>query len=225
MRTTKVKSVVTAGCLMLAFCLTIARTTNAQGCADDTDGDGTCDVDDNCVSVANPDQLDTYGDATGPQSGDACEPFNDRLNVTKLKVRAGATGASKGRVAVKGDFILHAGETFTGAAGIAVRVADALTLDENVPGLAGPVVCTTANRAIRCKGSSPLFAGNFKFGVPNTARDVLVRYTFKITKRSIEPLFDAPIGVTLTDLTNDLELQGHIGDCALANGSITCREF
>jgi hypothetical protein len=39
----------------------------------DTDGDGICDPVDNCVTVPNPDQLDTYGLSTGDGSGDACE--------------------------------------------------------------------------------------------------------------------------------------------------------
>ncbi len=214
----------TVGWLALALCLQ-ARPLLAQSCVDDTDGDGVCDVDDNCLDVPNADQLDTYGDATGPASGDACEAFNDRLNVTKLKVRAGATGAAKGRIAVKGDFLLQGGDSFTGASGIAVRVADALALDETAPGPSGTMVCLPANQALRCKGTGPLFSANFKFGQPNPMGDVAVRYSFKITKLNLNPLFDAPLGVTITDLTNGLELQGRIVDCALANGSITCREF
>jgi hypothetical protein len=61
----------------LAVAPTTSTTTTTTLPPPDTDGDGVPDVDDNCPTVANADQLDT--DADG--SGDACDPFpNDPDN-------------------------------------------------------------------------------------------------------------------------------------------------
>jgi cysteine-rich repeat protein len=56
----------------------------------DTDGDGICDPVDNCVTVPNPDQLDTYGLSSGDGSGDACEPKAE-ARINKVKIRAEAS--------------------------------------------------------------------------------------------------------------------------------------
>ena len=73
--------------------------------AADQDGDGVADANDNCPSVANPDQKNTYGDARG----DACEPrgaFKVRLTASRAKgsvwrVRLRATGTGHGVVTVR----------------------------------------------------------------------------------------------------------------------------
>lgn len=73
--------------------------------APDADGDGVPDASDNCPSVANPDQRNSYDDARG----DACEPraargrlrmtVHRRGSVWKLKLRA--TGSGRGVVTVR----------------------------------------------------------------------------------------------------------------------------
>ena len=45
----------------------------------DGDGDGVPDIDDNCPGVCNPDQADSDGDGRG----DACDPMDDRADVTR----------------------------------------------------------------------------------------------------------------------------------------------
>jgi hypothetical protein len=55
----------------LIYKLNIARSSCQPPCID-TDGDGVCDNQDNCPSVANPDQLDDDGD----HIGNACDPYN-----------------------------------------------------------------------------------------------------------------------------------------------------
>lgn len=53
--------------------MTLAESATAYDFEPDTDGDGVADKDDNCVDVANPDQLDTDGDG----EGDACDLDDD----------------------------------------------------------------------------------------------------------------------------------------------------
>ena len=80
----------------------------------DADADGVCDAADNCVSVANANQCDTWGPKGG--LGDACDPITGPpanykdLNVVKVKLRGGTAG--RGKSVFKGDFILGVGETF-----------------------------------------------------------------------------------------------------------------
>jgi hypothetical protein len=73
--------------------------------AGDQDGDGVADANDNCPTVANPDQKNTYGDARG----DACEPragFKVVMKASRGKgslwtVRLRATGRGQGVVTVR----------------------------------------------------------------------------------------------------------------------------
>src|SRR5262249_60844799 len=75
--------------IALAVLLLLAAAGRAHAdCAPalDTDGDGICDPVDNCVTVPNLDQLDTYGLSSGDGSGDACEPKAE-ARINKVKIR------------------------------------------------------------------------------------------------------------------------------------------
>src|SRR5215471_17188237 len=121
------------------------------------DGDGICDPVDNCVTVPNPDQLDTYGLSSGDGSGDACEPKSE-ARINKVKIRGGSISASpKGKVTIKGYFILLATETFDPPQ-IAARVVDGIQLDQSTPVPGGAAaVCTlsASGKNIKCKQASP----------------------------------------------------------------------
>ncbi|CAH1001345.1 hypothetical protein LEM8419_02246 [Neolewinella maritima] len=56
----------------------------------DTDGDGIADADDNCPTVANPDQLDTDGDGTG----DACEEAEEGTTTFTFEAECATVGSS-----------------------------------------------------------------------------------------------------------------------------------
>ena len=78
-----------------SYLLLVLQRATGGGCVD-TDGDGVCDNVDNCPSVANPNQENTFG---GP-AGDACEaPPTIRLNVATAP---GAGVAGQSIVAVTG---------------------------------------------------------------------------------------------------------------------------
>jgi len=82
--------------IALAVLLLLAAAGRAHAdCAPalDTDGDGICNPVDNCVTVPNPDQLDTYGLSSGDGSGDACEPKAE-ARINKVKIRGGALSMS-----------------------------------------------------------------------------------------------------------------------------------
>jgi len=51
----------------------------------DVDGDGIKDLNDNCGRVANPDQMDTDGDAVG----DACDPFPETPGADRVRLVSG----------------------------------------------------------------------------------------------------------------------------------------
>src|SRR5207247_185145 len=73
-------------CDLAELCTGASPTCPADVRAQDADGDGVCDLLDNCPTVANPDQLDSDHDGLG----DACDPCNNIVPVfaTKARVRA-----------------------------------------------------------------------------------------------------------------------------------------
>jgi hypothetical protein len=119
----------------------------------DTDGDGICDPVDNCVSVPNPDQLDTYGLSSGDGSGDACEPKAE-ARINTVKIRGGSISASpKGKITIKGYFILLATETFNPPQ-IAARVVDGIQLDQSTPVPGGAPAGVRSRRPERTSSAS-----------------------------------------------------------------------
>ncbi len=202
----------------------------------DTDGDGICDPVDNCVAVANPDQLDTYGAWSSSPAGafgDACEAIDAEANVTKVKIRAGAVGTNpKGKITVRGDFVLMVGENFIPSA-LGARVVDALGLDQRTPAPAGvPATCvlSASGRNVKCKQATPQSAvqtsASFKLSSASSDLPRVVRFSVKIAKLAIGgQAFSEPVTVTLTDLGTGLDRVGIIHDCAANNGQLTCREL
>src|SRR5262245_337100 len=221
-----------------ALLVTISAGMAHAACAPDpdTDGDGICDPVDNCVAVANPDQLDTYGAWSSSPAGafgDACEAIEAEANVTKVKIRAGATGANpKGKITVKGDFVLSVGETFAPSA-IGARVVDALGLDQRTPAPGGAVavcVVSASGKAIKCKQTTPQASvqtsATFKLSSASTGVARVVRFSVKIAKLAIGGMaFSEPVTVTVSDLGSGLDRVGVINDCSANNGQLTCREL
>jgi len=198
----------------------------------DTDGDGVCDPVDNCVTVPNPDQLDTFGKSSGDGSGDACEVAAE-ARINKVKIRGGSLSASpKGKITIKGYFILLAAETFNPPQ-ISARVVDGIQLDLSspAPGSPAPVCALSASgRNIKCKQTSPQAAvqttATFKLSSTSSTDPRVVQFSLKIAKLAIGgQAFSEPVTVTVTDAGTGIERVGVIHDCAASNGQLTCREL
>jgi hypothetical protein len=82
----------------------------AGGGTSDSDGDGVDDADDNCVSVANPDQHDEDGDHVG----DACDPCPQIANATTDSDGDGIADACDPHPGTPGDVLVKF-ESFAGS--------------------------------------------------------------------------------------------------------------
>jgi hypothetical protein len=225
-----------AATVLSFLALTGAGVAHAQCAPDpDSDGDGICDPVDNCIAVPNPDQLDTYGASSSSPAGafgDACEEIEAEANIVKVKIRAGSVGATpKGRITVKGDFVLLPGETFSPTA-IGARIVDGLLLDQTTPsgGPAAACLLSASGKNVKCKQTTPQTAvqtsAAFKLSSASTAVTRVVRFSLKIAKLAIGgQAFSEPVTVTLSDLGSGLDRVGVINDCSANNGQLTCREL
>ncbi len=202
----------------------------------DTDGDGVCDPVDNCLTVANPDQRDTYGGMGSPAGafGDACETIDGEVNIVKMKIRGGPTGTPqpKGKITIKGDFVLLPGETFAPSA-ISGRVVDGLLLDQVAPAAGAAAVGCTASvsgRSVRCRqAAQPATAqvvAKFTLSGTSVASSRVVKVSVKILRLPLGGMaFSEPVTVTLSDLGSGIGRVGVIHDCSASNGQLRCREL
>jgi hypothetical protein len=202
----------------------------------DTDNDGVCDSVDNCIAVANPDQLDTYGASSSSPAGafgDACEPKEAEVNVVKVKIRAGGAGTNpKGKITVRGDFVLLPGDTFNPSA-IGARIVDGIALDQATPAIGGPAaacVAAPSGRSVRCKQTTPQAAvqtsASFQLSSASSGVTRVVKFNLRVAKLALGGMaFSEPVTVTLSDLGTGLDRVGVIVDCAASSGQLRCREL
>jgi hypothetical protein len=150
-----------------------------------------------------------------------------------VKIRGGNVSASpKGKITIKGYFILLAAETFNPPQ-IAARVVDGIQLDQSTPVPAGlPAVCTlsVSGKNIKCEQASPQAAvqtsATFKLSSTSSSGPRVVQFSVKIAKLAIGgQAFSEPVTVTVTDSGTGIERVGVIHDCAASNGQLTCREL
>lgn len=208
--------------LALIVTLVVAGTAHAQPACTDTDGDGVCDDVDNCPTIYNPGQENTFGGL----EGDACET----LNVVKLKIKTGTATSPKGKISMKGDLLLASGEDLLATSNITIRVQDGFAIDETAAAQDGGnpdgILCdTTVPNRIRCRGNLPLVSAIFKFGPPDATGARLVSWTAKIAKLATAQIPQEPVTVTITDVVQDKPFAGVIHDCFPRNGKLTCKEF
>lgn len=193
----------------------------------DTDGDGTCEADDNCPGVANPDQADLDADT----DGNACDPEDRILNVVvaRVKMNIGTPAKPTGGLLARGDFLATPPEApLSAATGMLVRVEDSETLDVTIVWPASE--CETNSKGlIKCK--SPDKKKHLIVKPVNGSGGTLFRYTFRASRLDLQGPFFEPMVVTITTgpgnpptLVTGLDRKGEIIDCRQTNIGMSCRE-
>lgn len=190
-----------AGTLALAASATPARaacSSPAQALLD-TDGDGTCDLDDGVDAV---------------------------INVTKARIKRNTSKnplKPSGIVNALGDFLVNPpNDVFDAADGLKVRVKDTTVPAVDVVFTWAPADCSvTPNGKIRCADESGIAKGIFK---PFKKTPSVYRFKFKVGGLPIDPPFTAPVCVTITHglVTDRREC---IVECTPKTAGLICREI
>jgi cysteine-rich repeat protein len=187
----------------------------------DADGDGHCDVDDNCPATPNPDQGDVDDDGTG----DACDTADVAgLSLRQLDTRARQPG--RGRFEVRGELFATPSPTL---------VAD---LDEHggtviIESAVGQVTsvaftgeeCTLfRSRSLVCKQGTTLSRLLLR---PGTARSFFRVHAIGARRTFVQPRSgDAPLAVRIQTQLDLLDRRAEIRDCTerLGGRALRCRE-
>lgn len=187
----------------------------------DTDGDGVCDADDNCPTVANADQSNIDGDALG----DVCDPVDATLNLVKVKIRHNGQLIllPRGRFVVTGDFVSNPPlDVFDGTQGIAIRVQDSApdpgpTLDVSHTWTA-PECLKLSTGVIKCKSFNKRSRATFApvRGTP--------QFRVRIAVRDVDAPgpFLGPVTVTLTH-GQSVDRQGSLNECRTLASGFFCK--
>jgi hypothetical protein len=192
----------------------------------DLDGDGRCNVEDNCPAFANASQADLDGD----HIGDACDPDDRELNLVVAKVmrNVSKTATQNGRIFLKGDFLTLAEPPFSAASGFRVRIQDgpgASLLD--IQFAWAPSDCQeNSSGTIKCKSPDKRVQAVFSpiKGFPGAA----YRFIMKMSRLGLPGPFAEPVTVTIVNqpavLVEGVDRAGFILDCRQVNSGIVCRE-
>ena len=183
----------------------------------DGDGDGICDADDNCPSVANADQHDIDGDTVG----DVCDANDGDFNVLRVKVRGTVVVDVRDHVTLTGDFVtaVAAGDVFTGANGITIRLQDTApgTLDISHAWIPSECI-TTHSGGVKCKSPDQKSQAQF---TPVRQQVGVYKVKAKIKGDDLTPPFRQPLTVTLS-YGNGVDRVGVTNQCRVLSTGLVC---
>jgi hypothetical protein len=190
----------------------------ALACPGDSDGDGTCDADDNCPDVANPDQADLDADDVG----DACDAADAELDVTKIRLRRNAsTNGDKSSIKAQGFFFTAPPtDVFDPLAGFAVRVQDGIGLD--VSRAFTGASCVAVGTRTKCKSADKSLQAIFR---PLPSAPQVVQYGLVLKRLGLAGPFNGPLSVTITQTGTVIDRAGSVTDCVLKITGLACRQF
>lgn len=185
----------------------------------DTDGDGRCNVDDNCPTTANPAQADLDHDGLG----DACDPVDAPLRITTARVRRSrSVGKPNGSVIIRGQFPTPSpDDTFTSAAGISAHVQDGLHLDQTLTWTAAECL-VSRNGQVHCKTAKNSRKATF---TPLRSSPVLVTFQINLSKLAIAGPVIGPVTVDVAEggIVTGIDRVGSVGACVTNDSGVTCR--
>jgi hypothetical protein len=199
-------------CLGFALVLMLGRAAplRADCIGIDTDGDGVCDVDDNCPADANADQIDTDADFVG----DVCDPVDGEIAQPKVSMRlvsAALRGQAKGYIQTT-----PAVTQIDVSAGLSVSLGngDSLTMTAawaaaDCLSIRGATRCTTVDRASRLVLK------------PTTKIPGLYRLRVRLKQLLVVTSFPGPGTVDLT--IGDVTYEGVATLCSVQAQALTCR--
>jgi hypothetical protein len=199
-------------CLGFALVLLLGRAAplRADCIGIDTDGDGICDVNDNCPADANADQIDTDADSIG----DVCDPVDGEIVQPKVSMRL-ATAALRGQA--QGYIQTTPAVTqidLSAGLSVSLRNGGSLTMTAawaaaDCLSIRGAARCTTVDRASRLVLK------------PTTKIPGLYRLHVRLKQLLDVTSFPGPATVDLT--MGDVTYEGVATLCSVQAQALTCR--
>jgi hypothetical protein len=177
-----------SGCSLSPSCLAGVCATAAA----DTDGDGICDADDNCPTVANVGERDLDGDGIG----DPCDPNDAALSVRQSVLQT--QGRARNRIAgvnARGTFTVSAPDVFGTADGIAVRVNDGASFATSFAWSASECTAQKRGRLLCRSAADPSTQLKLR---PLASAPGVYKYKLRIAHLGISGDIVQPVGVTVT---------------------------